>query len=105
MFFFAPLFAAPVFYLIVIYVLAAVLPAIFLMRYIYKQDRIEKEPPALLGNLAWRGVLAALAAIVLECLGESILNSLVEPDNPKYVVLLAFLVVAAVEEGTKFFFL
>lgn len=98
-------FLAPVYYLIAVYVLAAVLPAIFLMKYIYKQDTIEKEPPFLLLSLILRGVFAALASIVLEMLGETVLNSLVEPDNPKYVVLLAFLVVAAVEEGTKFFFL
>lgn len=98
-------FLTPVYYLILIYVLAAVLPAFFLMKYIYKQDTIEKEPPTLLGSLVLRGVLAALVSIVLEMLGESILNILVEPDNPKYIILLAFLVVAAVEEGTKFFFL
>lgn len=103
--FFAPLIMAPVFYLIIIYVFAAVIPAVFLMRYVYRQDSIEKEPPWLLGNLVWRGVLAALAAIVLECVGESILNALVAPDNPKYVILLAFLIVAVVEEGCKFFFL
>ena len=105
MFFFAPLFVAPIFELMVIYVLAAVLPAVLLMRYVYKQDRIEREPPYLLGNLAWRGVLAALVSIVLEGVGQSVLNAMVAPDNPKYVVLLAFLVVAVVEEGTKFFFL
>lgn len=105
MFFFAPFFVAPIYELMIVYVLAAVLPAIFLMRYVYRQDQIEREPLSLLGNLAWRGVLAALASIVLEMLGQSILNSMVAPDNPKYVVLLAFLVVAVVEEGTKFFFL
>ena len=88
-----------------IYFLAAVIPALFLMRYIYRQDHIEREPPRLLGSLVFQGILAALAAIVLEFLGESILNALVDPDNPKYVILLAFLVVAAAEEGTKFFFL
>lgn len=103
--FFAPLVVAPVFYLMAIYVLAAVLPALFLMRYVYRQDRVEKEPPWLLGNLVFRGVLAALAAIVLEMLGQSVLNAMVEPDNPRYVFLTAFLVVAVVEEGTKFFFL
>ena len=51
------------------------------------------------------GVAAALVAIVLEILGQSILDSLVSVNNPKYILLLAFLVVAAVEEGTKFFFL
>ena len=102
---FAPLIAAPIYYLMAIYVLAAVLPAILLMRYVYRQDKIEKEPPWLLGNLVLQGVLAALVSIALECFGEAILNSLVQKDNPKYVILLAFLVVAVVEEGTKFFFL
>ena len=75
------------------------------MRYIYKKDRIEREPPWLLGSLVLLGVAAALVAIVLEILGQSILDSLVSVNNPKYILLLAFLVVAAVEEGTKFFFL
>ena len=105
MFFFAPLVTAPVLYQTAIYLVAAIVPALLLMRYVYRQDRIEREPPGLLGSLVLRGVLAALVSIVLELLGESILNALVEPDNPKYVVLLAFLVVAVVEEGTKFFFL
>lgn len=104
MFFFAPLIAVPVLYL-VIYVLAAVVPAVVLMRYVYRQDRVEREPPWLLGGLALRGVYAALAAIVLETLGQSVLNALVSRDNPRHVVLTAFLVVAVVEEGTKFFFL
>ena len=104
MFFFAPLIAVPVLYL-VIYVLAAVVPAVVLMRYVYRQDRVDREPPQLLGGLALRGVYAALAAIVLETLGQSVLNALVSRDNPRHVVLTAFLVVAVVEEGTKFFFL
>ena len=104
MFFFAPLIAVPVLYL-VIYVLAAVVPAVVLMRYVYRQDRVEREPPRLLGGLALRGVYAALAAIVLETLGQSVLNALVSQDNPRHVVLTAFLVVAVVEEGAKFFFL
>lgn len=103
--FFAPLIVAPIYYLMVIYVLAAVVPAVFLMRYVYRQDRIEKEPPWLLANLAFQGVLAALVSIALEVFGETVLDSLVQPDNPNYVVLLAFLVVAVVEEGTKFYFL
>lgn len=105
MFFFAPLITAPIYYLMIIYVLAAIIPAILLMRYVYKQDRIEREPRWLLASLAFCGVLSTLFSIVLESLGESILNALVAPDNPKYIILLAFLVVAAVEEGTKFFFL
>ena len=105
MFYFPLLWASPVFYLMAIYVLAAVLPAIFLMRYVYQQDKIEREPIPLLVSLIGKGIWAALAAIVLELLGQSILDTLVEPENPIYVYLMAFLVVAAVEEGTKFFFL
>lgn len=105
MFFISPIFMGPLTYLLLIYVLAAILPAAFLMRYIYRQDRVEPEPPALLGSLVIQGVLAALVSIVLEMIGESVLNAMVSPSNPRYTVLLAFLVVAVVEEGTKFFFL
>ena len=33
---------------LLIYLLAALLPALFLMRYIYRKDRVEKEPKAML---------------------------------------------------------
>lgn len=105
MFYFPVFWASPIFSLMAVYALAAVLPAVFLMRYVYQQDKIEREPTSLLISLIGKGILAALAAIVLELLGQSILNALVNPDNPIYVYLMAFLVVAAVEEGTKFFFL
>ena len=49
-----------------IYVLAAVLPAFFLLRYIYKMDTVEKEPADLLWALLLAGVWAALASILLE---------------------------------------
>ena len=105
MFFFAPVIPDLIFSVLAIYVLAAVLPAIFLMRYVYRQDQIEPEPVGLLASLVWKGVLAALAAIVLESLGQMVLDGQVSQDNPNYVYYLAFLVVAAVEEGTKLFFL
>lgn len=105
MFFFAPMMPDLIFSVLAVYVLAAVLPAIFLMRYVYRQDQIEPEPVGLLASLVWKGVLAALAAIVLESLGQMVLDGQVSQDNPNYVYYLAFLVVAAVEEGTKFFFL
>lgn len=104
--FYSPLlWASPVFYLMAIYVLAAVLPAVFLMGYVYKQDKIEREPPSLMIKLLVGGILAALASIVLELLLQSLVNALVDEKNPVYLYLMAFLVVAAVEEGTKFCFL
>ncbi len=79
--------------------------AILLMRYVYQQDSIEKEPPQLLISLAWHGVLAALVSIVLEMIAQSILNVTLDQNDPRYQYVLAFLCVAAIEEGTKFFFL
>ena len=89
----------------IVYFLAAVLPAYMLLRYVYLQDRVEKEPARLLGTLLLMGCAAALCSGVLEALGEYLLDFFVSSDSPYYVVLLAFLVVAAVEEGTKLFFL
>lgn len=88
-----------------IYFIAAVLPAIILMRYVYQQDKCEKEPPWLLRSLVLMGVLAALLSMVLERIGKDVLNHLLSSDNPAYTIILAFLVVAAVEEGTKFLLL
>ena len=92
------LFALPAAYLLLIYVTAALLPAIFLMRWIWRHDTVEKEPSALLASLLLRGVAAALCAIVLEKAGQRLLDAVLTPDHPYYTVALAFLVVAAVEK-------
>lgn len=88
-----------------VYICAAVLPAVFLMYYVYEQDSIEKEPPGLLWACVGRGVLAALASIILEAIGERLLGVSGIQNEVTYTVVLAYLVVAAVEEGTKYFFL
>lgn len=85
--------------------LAALLPAFFLLRFIYRQDQVEKEPPRLLIQLFGLGAVSALCALVLELIANRLLDILVDPSDPKYVYLLAFLVIAAVEEGAKLFFL
>lgn len=98
-------FVLPLLPVLAVYILAAVLPAAFLLRYIYRHDTIEKEPPGLLLSLLVMGVAAALGAGVLEGLGQGVLNMLVDPGSPVYTVILAFLVVALVEEGLKFLLL
>ena len=98
-------FAMPGFYILAVYILAAVLPAWFLLRYIYRHDTVEKEPAGLLASLLLMGVAAALCSGVLEGLGEAVLYRLADPGSPLYTVFLAFFVVALVEEGTKFLFL
>ena len=98
-------FMLPSLAVIAVYLLAALLPAIFLMRYINKKDRLEQEPPRLLASLAFLGVAAALAAMALEFAGEGILSSLLTPGSPEHSIVSAFLVVAAAEEGAKLLFL
>ena len=80
--------------------LAALVPAVFLMVQVYRLDRIEKEPLGLLLRLALFGALSAVAAGVIEgalgwaldcTLGGSMLRLAIEN----------FLVVALVEEGCK----
>ncbi|MBR2189893.1 MAG: PrsW family intramembrane metalloprotease [Eubacterium sp.] len=101
MFFFLPFFNLYLW----LYVLAAIVPALFLMRYIYSKDKVEKEPPGLLAGLFLRGILAAGVSMLLEGIGESLLNySVPDPGSVRYTMILAFLIVAVVEEGTKFFF-
>ncbi|MBE6910118.1 MAG: PrsW family intramembrane metalloprotease [Ruminococcaceae bacterium] len=88
-----------------VYLLAALLPAAILLHYVYQQDTIEKEPAGLLWSLLAMGCLAALCAGLLEALGDFLLRRVISTTGPVYIVLLAFLVVAAVEEGAKLFFL
>ena len=86
-------------------VIAAVVPALFLMIRAYKSDRLEKEPPALLWRLAIAGVLASLIALVVERVLGYVLNAAVPQDSKLYDVLLYFVIVAFGEEGAKYFML
>ena len=103
MFFILPI--PPLLPVLAVYILAAVLPAVVLLRYVYRHDTVEKEPPGLLLLLLLMGVAAALCSGVLEGLAQAILNLLVSPGSPAYTVLLAFLGVAVIEEGMKFLLL
>ena len=90
----------------IINILAAVLPALYLMRLIHRMDRIEQEPRNLLWKLFGLGVLAAISSIFLETVLGGLLDGTgIKNTSVLYAVLLAFVVVAAVEEGTKYFFM
>ena len=90
---------------VIVYLLAALLPALFLMRYIYRKDTIEKEPKGMLVGLVFLGVAAAVVAVIFETLGTNLLSNYLSADDPAYTIVLAFLVVAVVEEGAKYLFL
>ncbi|HWP21899.1 MAG TPA: hypothetical protein VN417_04065, partial [Candidatus Cryosericum sp.] len=65
----------PTFASILIYIAVAILPALFLMRYIYRKDTVEKEPAGMLVSLVFLGIAAALIAILLESFGEGVLSA------------------------------
>ena len=78
---------------------AAVIPAVFLMIRAYRADRLEKEPPRLLWNLAIAGVLSSLIALVAERVLSAVLDLAVPAHHGLYNVLLYFVIVAFSEEG------
>lgn len=92
---------------LLLYTAAAVLPAAVLMFYIYRKDRVEKEPGKLLGKLLFGGVLAALAAMALEYVSDYLLTLYAEHTTLSVAGfgVLTAASVAVIEEISKFFFL
>lgn len=78
----------------------ALLPAVALLVIIYRMDKIEKEPIALLLKLLGLGCLCALPSVPLEWLGAQLIAGIREPVPQR--ILEAVLVVALAEEGCKF---
>lgn len=85
-----------------ILIIAAVVPALALMYFVYRSDRLEKESRQLMFALARNGVLATLIAMVLERIGERLLVWFVSSETV-FNLLLYFVVVAVSEEGAKYF--
>ncbi len=96
---------APVLTYNFILIAAAVIPAAFLMFWVYKSDHLEKESPRMIWRLVIAGVLAALIALVLEKFFGFILNISIDSSSPAYNVVLYFIIVAFSEEGAKYFML
>ena len=90
------------------YLAIAILPAIFFMIYIYRNDDKEKEPPLLLLKCIIGGLLSVPVAIILEMLSEQVvfylLENVVTATQVNYGILTAIFV-GLIEEGAKFFFL
>ncbi len=86
-------------------ILAAVVPAIFLMIKVYRADRLEAENPAFLRRLVLGGVIATLIAMVIERVGSALLAASVPVNSTAYNVILYFVIVGFAEEGAKYFML
>ena len=89
-----------------IYLVAAVGPAAALMLYIYRKDKVEKEPAGLLARLILAGAASAVLAMVLEMILGGILGAFFPAGSGLlFLVLEYFIVVAASEEAAKYLFL
>ncbi len=89
----------------IILVIAAVVPAVFLMIKVYSSDRLEKESPAMLWSLTKAGIFSSLIALVAERILGFFLDLALPQTSPLYNVILYFVIVAFAEEGAKYFML
>ena len=81
---------------------AAVIPAVILLIYVYKKDKLEKEPTSLLLKLVLWGILSTALAVVTEEIGIALLPFVCTEGSKVYNILLNFIVVALSEEGFKY---
>lgn len=80
----------------------ALIPPMFLLVRIYRQDKIEKEPIDLIVKIFIGGCLSTIAAGLLEEIGAMVLGATGLPvSSYLYQFLMNFCVVGAAEEGVK----
>ena len=84
---------------------AAVLPALVLMGYVYRMDRLDKEPWPLLLSLMIQGVVSTALAVFAERLGMRLLGGLAAENTWTYQIIANFIVVGLSEEGFKYLLL
>ena len=101
MFSLLPLLLSPSFILIA----AAVIPAVALLIFVYKQDKLEKESWALIGRLVLFGAISTLLAQLTESIGIALIGVLFAPGGKLYNLVLYFIVVGLSEEGFKYLIL
>ena len=80
----------------------AVLPAVFLIIYIYKKDKHDKEPFGLLASLFVLGALTTISSMIVEVAFGSIAGMILPPDSIPYKFIENFFIVAATEEVGKY---
>lgn len=80
---------------------AALLPPVCVLLFVYRLDKLEKEPVSLLIRLFFRGVIAVLPIIALELVGQMIAQSLGYSQQFQ-LFLLYFIIPGFVEEGVKY---
>ena len=79
----------------------ALLPAIALVVWIYRQDKVEKEPGGLLWKIFLFGVFSVIPAMILEIILDEVFLVFMDADTLCYVILDNFIGVALIEELCK----
>lgn len=82
-------------------IIAALLPAILLLLYIRKQDKIEAEPFGLILKLFLFGALTVIGAALIELILLSILGVALNTSSLAYKIIENFLIIAMAEESLK----
>lgn len=80
----------------------AVIPPLYLMFYVYRLDSVEKEPKGLIMKLVFLGMLSCIPAGIIESVLSDILNRFLDPYSILSILVMNYLIVAAAEEGVKF---
>ena len=79
----------------------AIVPGLLLIIYVYRKDRVEKEPPMLMIKLVLFGVISCIAAGYIEQFESQFLPAYPE-GSLEYALQTSFLMAALVEETVKF---
>lgn len=80
---------------------SALIPPLLLLGIIYRMDKIEQEPPALMMGLFVRGVLAMFPILVLELLADQFIDFF-PWSTLVYLFLAYFCIPGFIEEGVKY---
>ena len=88
-----------------ILIIAAVVPALWLLIKVYRADRLEPEPPGLIASLVLLGIVSTTLASLAEQLGDLVLSWFYPEGTLAYDVLMYFGIVAFAEEGFKYLLL
>ena len=68
--------------------LIALIPPLFFLVYIYRQDDIESEPRGMIAGIIGLGALSAIPAVILESIGIGFLSRLGLPEDSIIFMLL-----------------
>lgn len=80
----------------------SLIPSVLLGGYIYKNDKVEKEPTKLLLSCFISGILSGIVVIILSLFG---IDYKMIPGNQISILFYSFIMVGLIEELAKFLFL